>query len=145
MSGSPSLDEEGEDEAGNGGDLFADDLWAEGAGSVRDESKFTKLFSDFLVSVPVSDSGFYMDKNDLYCPSAFKAIEFHVHLFPLFSKLVTQNNSSVPLTNMSLDNWFKFVKNTLCQKRLQRRPYEFIKIINQHVGNSFKESRSIHS
>jgi hypothetical protein len=123
-------------------DFFSDDMWAEGYGSTRDESKFTKLFADFLVSVPVSESGIYLEKNPFYCPAAFKAIEFHMHLFPLFSRIVVRSGWDVKRTNAPVVDWFGFVKSTLLVKRLFRRPYEFIKILNQHVCNKFRESNA---
>jgi hypothetical protein len=131
-----------EKEEGLKHDFFSDDMWAEGFGSTRDESKFTKLFSDFLVSVPVSDTGIYLEKNPLYCPIAFKAIEFHMHLFPLFSRIVVRNGWDVKRSNAPMNDWFNFVKNTLLQKRMLRRPYEFIKILNQHVCAKFRESNA---
>jgi hypothetical protein len=128
------------EETGLSAEFFDDDMWAEGFGSLRDESKFTKLFSDFLTSVPVIDTGMFFEKNPYYCPAAFKAIEFHMHLFPLFSRIVPRNGLDVKRTNAPLVEWFTHVKNTLLQKKLFRRPYEFIKIVNQHVSAKFKES-----
>jgi hypothetical protein len=125
--------------------------------TIKQQSPFTKFFSDIVSAQNILNSAdsTMPITNPCYSPQGFSAVNYNIHLYPLWSAALQNNPSrfaidavddgesigSICRSNAAIESHFRAVKHGRLQGRQKIRPRQFVAAQLQYVLGKVNEQK----